>query len=260
MKMRRFPGLATAFLLVVFLSAIPLVQAQRMAPAVPARATPPAAAGPVARPATVRATSARPAVHATSATRVISTNTFPVLTGDLNTLQELLNTVPGLGFDFEHLAAMNQDLGIKAVIDPETEWRVRVAERLLRGNQFAFGTGAFLLDGGGYYPVPVESGEAPQQPQPPQVIVVQAAPVQSVAPQEAAPPEESAAPLPDIGQFILVLKNGTQIQAVAFTRMNDQIVFITADGTRHTIAVADLDSAATVRINEERGTPLTLPL
>jgi hypothetical protein len=42
--------------------------------------------------------------------------------------------------------------------------------------------------------------------------------------------------------------------------MNDQIVYITADGSRRTIAAADLDSDATVRINEERGTPLQLPL
>ncbi len=252
MRTNRLLGLAAAFLFAASLLATSLAQAQRVAS--------PTVARPATRSAPVRATSARPAGRAASATRGVSTNTFPFLTGGQTTLQELLNPVPGLGFDFEHLAAINQDLGIKAVIDPETEWRLRVAERLLRGNRFPFGTGAFLFDGGGYYPVPVESEEAPQQSQPPQVIVVQAAtPAQSTA-QQTAPADESAVPLPDIGQFILVTQNGTQIQAVAFTRMNDRIVFITADGTRHTIAAADLDSSATMRINEERGTPLTLPL
>jgi len=67
-------------------------------------------------------------------------------------------------------------------------------------------------------------------------------------------PEEPA----DVGQFILVLQNGTQLEAVAFTRMKDLIVYITADGSRRTIAAADLNSDATVQINQERGTPLQL--
>ncbi len=40
--------------------------------------------------------------------------------------------------------------------------------------------------------------------------------------------------------------------------MKDHIVYITADGTRRTIAVTDLDSDATVRVNQERGTTLQL--
>ena len=66
--------------------------------------------------------------------------------------------------------------------------------------------------------------------------------------------------MPDVGQFILVLRNGTRIQAVAFTSSNGNIVYITADGSRRTIALADLDSETTMRVNEERGTPLQLPL
>jgi hypothetical protein len=58
----------------------------------------------------------------------------------------------------------------------------------------------------------------------------------------------------------LVLRDGTKIQAVAFTRKSDSIVYITTDGTRRTLALADLDSAATQRVNQERGTPLNLSL
>jgi len=71
---------------------------------------------------------------------------------------------------------------------------------------------------------------------------------------------ETPAPLPDVGQFTLVLRNGSQIEAVAFTRSNDKIVYITVEGSRRTIALADLDSAETVRVNEEQGTPLRLPM
>jgi hypothetical protein len=71
---------------------------------------------------------------------------------------------------------------------------------------------------------------------------------------------ESLPPLPDVGQFTLVLRNGSQIQAVAFTRSNDKIVYITVEGSRRTIAVADLDSDATLRVNQERGTPLQFPM
>lgn len=74
---------------------------------------------------------------------------------------------------------------------------------------------------------------------------------------EATPP---AATVPDVGQFILVLRNGTRIQAVAFTSSNGNIVYITADGSRRMIARADPDSETTVRVNDERGTPLQLPL
>jgi hypothetical protein len=182
-------------------------------------------------------------------------------------VQQLLDPVPGLGFNFSDLAARDSDLGIKAAIDPETQWRLAIAERLARDNRgFGgfFGTGGYILDGGGDYTVPEEpSGEpAAAAPAPqPQIIVVQAPAAGNQG--AAAPPDESQEqqpPLPDVGQFTLVLRNGTKIEAIAFTRKSDSIVYITADGSRRTLAVADLDSAATQRVNQERGTPLNLSL
>jgi hypothetical protein len=186
------------------------------------------------------------------------------------TLQQLLDPVPPPGFDYQYLSAIDGDLAVKALIDPVTQWRVAEAERTLRATGGFAGSSFYLMDGGGYY-LPEESEEADQsqqpqpQPQPsqqPQIIVLQQAPPTQPAAQlapeaEAAP---AAAPVPDVGQFILVLRNGTRIQAVAFTSSGGNIVYITADGGRRTIAVADLDSAMTVRVNEERGTPLQLPL
>jgi hypothetical protein len=189
--------------------------------------------------------------------------------GSFFSVGDLLNPYPPPGFDFGFLNAMNQDLGIKAVIDPATEWRLAVAEQVLRSTGFA-GSGYYLLNGGGAYAAPVESEEgeteaeqpaqqAPQQPaQQPQVIVVQAPPTSAPSVAAAQPTPEESAPLPDVGQFVLVLRNGTHIQAVAFTRKNDRIVYITADGLRRTVALADVDTQSTVRINEERGTPIQL--
>jgi hypothetical protein len=58
----------------------------------------------------------------------------------------------------------------------------------------------------------------------------------------------------------LALRNGSQVEAVAFTRANDHIIYVTADGFRRSLSLSDLDPDATVKINEERGTPLEIPL
>jgi len=76
----------------------------------------------------------------------------------------------------------------------------------------------------------------------------------------ASEAREEAAYLPDEGQFTLVLNDGRWIEAVAFTHSNDTIVYITAAGSRYTIAANELDSDSTLRVNQERGTPLQSPL
>ena len=253
-----------------------VLQAQRQAPMTSAQ---PSGRTLSARPAnTVRARPAqapRMAVtrargHITSGTPFNNDgNDFVGFGGAPLTVQQLLDPVPGLGFDFSDLAARNSDLLIKAAIDPATQWRLAIAERLLRDSRgFGgfVGTGGFILDGGGVYTVPEQpTGEpAAAAPAPqPQIIVVQApaaANQQGAAPTPPAEPQEQQPALPDVGQFTLVLRNGTKIEAIAFTRKSDSIVYITADGSRRTVAVADLDPAATQRVNQERGTPLNLSL
>jgi hypothetical protein len=177
----------------------------------------------------------------------------------------MLDPVPPPGFDYAYLSAIDNDLGIKAFIDPATQLLLAAAERFGRGTRgFGTGNGFYVLDGGEYFQ-PDEEPAASDQPAPqpqPQIIVLQQAPAAQQTDEQAAPEQEIEAlpPLPDVGQFTLVLRGGSQIQAVAFTLSNDKIVYITVDGSRRTIALADLDSAATVRVNEERGTPLQLPL
>lgn len=258
--------LAAAILVLFSLLSPNLARGQRTAFSSGVR---PSAAPIHARPVGTHVIASRPSNSRSSAAtgRAMSFNTFSNALGFVNasflSLQDLLNPVPGLGFDYAHLAAINRDLGIKAVIDPATQWRLAVAERVLRDTSGLAPTGGFfLLDGGGAYVVPAEA--APPQPstQQPQIIVLQQAPAatQPSAQSAPAPAPEAAPPIPDVGSFTLVLQNGTKIQAVAFTRLNDRIVYITAGGSRRTIALSDLDSAATMRINDERGTPLRLPL
>ena len=265
MTFQRQFGLAATILLVSCLLGPFVAQAQRMAPAVNPR-TPAQAVH--ARPApphlvtTQRANNRNSSAVAAGMNLDTSASAFLPANGSLVSLQDLLNPVPGLGFDYAHLAAINRDLGIKAVIDPATQWRLAVAERLLRETSPSPAFAPFLLDGGGAYVIPAEPAATEQPSQQPQIIILQQAP----APQQTAtqPAPESArealAPLPDVGQFTLVLQNGAQIQAVAFTYMKKLIVYITADGSRRTIAAADLDSDATVRVNQERGMQLQLPL
>jgi len=206
--------------------------------------------------ATSHATASRKGVRAKAA---IASD----LQGDPLTIQQLLDPFPGFGFDFEHLNAIDRDLAIKALIDPITEQRLALAERI--GGRSGFGTsGFFLLDGGGAYVMPSgpdATDQAPSQSQQqPQVIVVQM-PATRQADQESSTAIEApeSAPPRDVGEFTLILRNGSQIQAVAFTRMNDKIVYITPSGGRHTLAVADLDTDSTERTNQEDGTPLQFP-
>jgi hypothetical protein len=70
----------------------------------------------------------------------------------------------------------------------------------------------------------------------------------------------ATAPVPDEGEFTLVMRDGTRVQAIAFTHANKKIAYITTDGMRHAFADSLLDADETVRVNQERGTPLQLPL
>lgn len=192
----------------------------------------------------------------TATTFTNGTSTFTFLDGSSLPLDQLLNPVPGLGFDFTHLAAINRDLDIRALIDPITQARLALAERLAR--EFprpVFFPGFF--DGSAPF---IE--QAPQQQQPPIIVLQQpAAPSETERvvqqPVAQAAPE---APLADAGEFTLVKRDGTQIPAVAFVRQGDQIVYVTREGKRRSLALGDLDSDATRNLNEERGTSLQLAL
>jgi hypothetical protein len=173
------------------------------------------------------------------------------------TLGQLLNPAPGLGFDFAHLAAINSNLGVQAIIDPLTQYQLALALRLPQVAPTAFW-------GYGGYDGYVEPAAYAPQPSQPQIIVIQqpvpqAAPVAqespAPAPEAAAPPQP---PLPDVGQFLLVERDGHVIHAVAFSVEGKRLVYITADGLRHTIPLDQVDTRLTEERNAERGTVLHL--
>ena len=231
--------ISAALLTLVQVLAQGVAQAQRVVAAPPISAV-------HARPAPARLTlGAR--VSGKSATRSRSAGTLAAGNGF-----GLFNQFPGLGaFNF----GANPDW-IMAAIDPATQWRLFEARRFL-GNVGVAGPGFYLLDSGAYY-LPAESAEAEGAPQ------EQGAPAEAQTPQamRAEPqfaPADSAA-LEDVGEFVLVLRSGSRVEAVAFTRADDHIVYVTADGFRRTLALTDLDHDATIRVNEERGTPLAIPL
>jgi hypothetical protein len=203
---------------------------------------------------------ARPAERATGDHRGDGNRNFACANG--LSLQQLLTPYPTNGLDFQYLNAIDSDLAIKAAIDPATELALNEARRLNCGS---IGSGGYVLFGGGYGETQeVVQDEADDSDSgsgaKPQVIVVQV-PAQSVGDSKpaAAPPEEQA-PLPDVGPFVLVMRDGSQVQATAFTRSADQIIYIAPDGLRHVVPVTNIDADATTRLNSEHGSQIQLSL
>jgi hypothetical protein len=155
-----------------------------------------------------------------------------------------VNGVPGLGFDFTHLAVAG------AGLPP----RFRFANR----GFFPFFTPVFFgptLD----YPLQVPYAGAGQQP----IIIVvppqqPAAPPPTETPREAASPQNPSPP-PELGQLILVRGDGQVLLAVGFTVRNGQLTYITNEGTRRSFPVSELDQDATRQMNEANGTSVSLP-
>src|SRR5580704_17334405 len=208
----------------------------------------------------------------TNATPQAATPNVVVVPADSNiSLQDLTGQVPGLGFDFEHLAAISGNLAEKALTDPVTMEELALAQRFNRNNG---GSSAFFLGGGygggDYSAAPVDNGDSqdpPAQPaaQPaPQIIIVQQPAPGSASQQNGAADtraqEQAQARVPEASDFLLVLKSGAMVSAVAFTRQGDQLVYVTKEGNRRTMSVATIDSDATSKLNAARGTPLKLSI
>jgi hypothetical protein len=71
---------------------------------------------------------------------------------------------------------------------------------------------------------------------------------------------EQQEPLPDAGTLTLVLRDGSRFDVIAFTMTQGQVIYITPEGRRLSIAAEIFDADATQRLNQERGTPMQLPL
>lgn len=173
----------------------------------------------------------------------------------------LINGVPGLGFDFPHLAAINRPFNSQGGFLTGAGFN-----NGFFGNGFGFIP--FFGSFGGYYP-PYEEEETPEyyaegghQP-----IFVVPSPQQSTGfpPAQTAPPAQAVAPQipptppPELGQLILVRSDGQVLLAVAFTTNHGQLTYITREGTRRSFPVSELDKDATRQMNDANGTSVSLP-
>jgi len=172
--------------------------------------------------------------------------------------------VPGLGFDYPHLAAISGGL---------------------RNNSSQFGHSHFDHDrsrgqgsfvpiwfGGypyyGYDDTGYDQQQPAQQVQPqPQIIVIQQP---APAPQDAdarndaevspsaAQDAQPESPVRDVGDFIIVRRDGRVLFASIYSVVGAQLQYVTPEGIRHTVPMIDLDADATRQMNEARGTTVQI--
>jgi hypothetical protein len=161
--------------------------------------------------------------------------------------------VPGLVFDYAHLAAVNSGAGVRALIDPVTQQELALARAIRRETPASFA--AFP----GFFPVAGTAGTEPTiivVPQPAAPAAQSAEVIRVRDEDERVAPPRPVEPARDAGDFVLVRRDGGLLFAVAFTQGTERITYVTKESVRHSLPLAELDIDATVRMNEERGTPL----
>jgi hypothetical protein len=155
------------------------------------------------------------------------------------------NDVPGLGFDFPHLAAVNGSRHF--------------------GRRF-FG-GAPFFDGGFLFGGPSVIIEQPVEGQAEDAIAgnaVESDPVRRSrrvyeAESNPAPAAEDSAPPREVEQYVFVKSDGGLEFAVAYSWVNGTLRYITPDGKRRTMGRDALDLNATEQFNEQRGIEFHAP-
>ena len=83
----------------------------------------------------------------------------------------------------------------------------------------------------------------------------------AVAPAENAPSAAlpASVPPPELGQLILVRRDGKVLLAVAFAVRNGDLTYVTTEGARRSFPVSELDKEATRQMNDANGTSVSLP-
>jgi hypothetical protein len=183
-------------------------------------------------------------VHRTRATGTPSRDTsvvsgltnLPVFPNDTN--------VPGLGFDYPHLAAVNPRHG---------------RERSGLGQSVPFGFGGYLFSSP---EIMVENPQEEAQQLPAdETAANSAAPDDGRGPQRQYFQRSSPAPEPpvDNSQFVFVRRDGGLLFAVAYSWDNGTLRYVTPDGIRKSVMQDSLDMNATQQFNEQRGLSFRVP-
>jgi hypothetical protein len=161
------------------------------------------------------------------------------------------DNVPGLGFDYAHLAAVHPN----GIHDHDRDRR-----RGLNAGFFPF------FNGGGYY-FPLDDYDEDVPPADAQQVD-NGAP--EPAPYAAAPrpgdyeprqPRQAAAqaPEPEPEPYVFVRRDGTLFFATAYAWENGTLRYITSEGLRRTVTADKLDLDATQQFNEQRGLTFRAP-
>ena len=252
--MRRFWMVSSfGFLIISFVLILPVARAQHrgaVGMAGPVMAVAPHGVSSAAPRVVARVPSAtRPATTVVHRTRAGGTPNRNVnVSSGFNNLPAFStqNNVPGLGFDFPHLAAVNPRHG---------RGRGGFGEDV----PFGFG-GGFLMS-----PEIVENPQAVEGAQ-------QAAPEDSAAgngigvdgardSQRSYVPRTNPAPEPpvDTSEYVFVRRDGGLLFAVAYSWDNGTLRYVTRDGVRKTVTQDALDLNATQQFNEQRGLSFRVP-
>lgn len=161
------------------------------------------------------------------------------------------NDVPGLGFDYVHLAAVGPKNG-----------------QLGRNGRFRqtvpFGFGGYLITSPEIVvenPQAVEEaqetaaeqgdGDLQAQFEDAQRRAYRAG--QQSAAQQVAPPPPAPEPAADPASYVFVMRDGTMVFAVAYTWENGTLRYVTPEGQRRSVAADSLDVNATTKFNESQG-------
>jgi hypothetical protein len=167
-----------------------------------------------------------------------------------------------LGFDYPHLAAISGNFPF----NPPVEGVERGAHN--------FGTPIFF-GGNSYSPGFIDSAGNQQFQQQPQIIVIQQPAPVAVAQQTNPVPQASgnsavpsttpdstplppAGPVRDVGEFILVRRDGRILFASVFYVSGGQLHYVTPEGIRHTVSVTELDPSATHQMNDALGSAVQI--
>ena len=181
----------------------------------------------------------------------------PNANATVSTLLDGSFPVPGFGFDFTHHAAVNRNLGVRAIIDPATQHQLALA-RAIRREAPVFPTVLPIVLNTNVNQIFITT--------PPPVVIVQQpaaveVPAEHAERREAVRIEPPPAPQPvaELGELVLIRKDGRTVFAVACSVVKGHLVYVTREGFRRSFPLAELDADATLQMNEERGTSLRLP-
>jgi hypothetical protein len=186
----------------------------------------------------------------------------PIVGTPLNPNFAPIRGVPGLGFDYQHLAAIEHPFpnrfGRGRGLVPFYPYFAPIFLNTLPLDYDAYyGSDEYPYGYDNAYP-PYGSAVPDYYTQQPQFMIPQPG---AVAPAENAPSAAPPAPVPppELGQLILVRRDGKVLLAVAFTVRNGDLTYVTTEGTRRSFPVSELDKEATRQMNDANGTSVSLP-